>query len=494
VGGGGAAAAAAYPAQYDVSWASPSPQNSTSGWKGNYMVKNGSVYMDAMPLGNGDVVAMAWANASAGGIGCYVRKADAMSATSSLLTLALLQVALDPNPFAAGGYFNQTLHFATASVVVLAGGTSYADHKVRFEVLVDAKTNILLVSAAATDGAAYSLTATLTPPRAVAPQWPDGRAFDNHTDVLLDDAGVLRKTTLGKDALVLWHRNVDVDENGTLLVPWVNKSEPSLVPFIRDWWTNRTSGVAVDGLPDCHSAPCTAALRRAGPGALVSRRPESAFGVRVRVVSAQTDSALEWMDRAGQLAAGYGDASEVAARRAEHDAAWAAFWNRSHIEVTRSDADSLGWPAFNNSFSHIPGSAACPQAVVADCPDATYGCHGVATADVGAAISRMYAATRFVFAAQSRTRWPIKFNGMLYNANHVNHTTGSPDNRVWGQLNFWQNTRLPYWAMYAAGDFAELETLFEYYLNMLPYAAAPTAAGCGATQTPLSISCAGNRS
>ena len=129
----------------DVSWDAPSPENTTAGWRGNYINKNESTYADAMPLGNGDVAAMAWANVSAGGVGCYVRKADAMSNVTKLLTLALLQVSLTPNPFAGGHYFNQTLSLSTASVVLLAGGSSFETHRVRLEILVDAVDNVVFM-------------------------------------------------------------------------------------------------------------------------------------------------------------------------------------------------------------------------------------------------------------------------------------------------------------------------------------------------------------
>lgn len=37
-------------------------------------------------------------------------------------------------------------------------------------------------------------------------------------------------------------------------------------------------------------------------------------------------------------------------------------------------------------------------------------------------------------------------------------------------MNWWQNTRLPYWTMFAPGDFEQLEVVFRYYLNMVEFA------------------------
>ena len=72
--------------------------------------------------------------------------------------------------------------------------------------------------------------------------------------------------------------------------------------------------------------------------------------------------------------------------------------------------------------------------------------------------------------------WPITFNGMLFNANRANNSgTGECiDARTWGEMAFWQNTRLPYHSMVRAGDADRLETIFRYYNNMVPYVSART--------------------
>ena len=45
------------------------------------------------------------------------------------------------------------------------------------------------------------------------------------------------------------------------------------------------------------------------------------------------------------------------------------------------------------------------------------------------------------------------------------HSTRSPLQRIWGPSNWWQNTRLPYGAMLAAGDFVEQRVILDYYMN-----------------------------
>lgn len=87
-----------------------------------------------------------------------------------------------------------------------------------------------------------------------------------------------------------------------------------------------------------------------------------------------------------------------------------------------------------------------------------------ATGDQGFKTSQMYAITRYTQAVQSRnTTWPIKFNGQAWIASRG--ANGEPDSRDWGACNWWQNTRLPYGAMLAAGDFDVFEVLMKYILN-----------------------------
>ena len=75
---------------------------------------------------------------------------------------------------------------------------------------------------------------------------------------------------------------------------------------------------------------------------------------------------------------------------------------------------------------------------------------------------------------------PIKFNGMLFTAQLPPETNVSgPSYRGWGADNWWQNTRLAYWSMFAPGDFSGLRVVFEYYLEMVPLLQARTRAYFG---------------
>jgi len=80
-------------------------------------------------------------------------------------------------------------------------------------------------------------------------------------------------------------------------------------------------------------------------------------------------------------------------------------------------------------------------------------------------ITRGYALQRFIDACAGRGAMPIKFNGSIF-------TVQGPDAdyRAWGGPYWFQNTRLAYWPMLAAGDFELMQPLFDTYLAALPLA------------------------
>jgi hypothetical protein len=74
-------------------------------------------------------------------------------------------------------------------------------------------------------------------------------------------------------------------------------------------------------------------------------------------------------------------------------------------------------------------------------------------------VSRAYALQRFLDACAGRGHYPIKFNGSIFTVPHK----GDPDYRRWGPGYWWQNTRLPYLSMCAAGDYDLMKTFFKIY-------------------------------
>ena len=410
------------PSQWTQTWLAPSSgPGKTQGGR--------ATYQDGMPLGNGRTTVLAWANASAGGIGFYLGHQDAMSSNTDLFKLGLLQVALSPNPFTQGTFFNQSLDLGTATLTIYAGGTSLADYAVLLTAYVDANSDTLMLSAAARDAAArYSLTATVSSTRP-ATRWQYSEGFADcapvfaNPDVALDPlpacplplarlppqapSDAFRHATgaarplralpsfppahaLQPASLVFYHRNAPEDGltvNATLTLQHLAQ----LIPTTPDYWQDLQFGFSLDG--GAPGAPGQGALARASPTTLTSAAPAAAFTLRAVLVVVQTDTEAEWLaDLAASVAVS--DAS-APTQRALHAAFWAGFWARSHI---------------------VPDPATAP----AGAGDATR-------------LSAMYAITRYTQAVQSRgTRWPIKFNGGAFVA--AMGSNGEPEFRDWGAV------------------------------------------------------------
>jgi len=87
---------------------------------------------------------------------------------------------------------------------------------------------------------------------------------------------------------------------------------------------------------------------------------------------------------------------------------------------------------------------------------------------------------RYLQAIQAQTWVPVKFNGQMFTANLPPETAKSgPTMRDWGANSWWQNTRLTYWNMAPAADFDTFSTIFEFYLQTIPFNSARTQAYFG---------------
>ncbi|MBV6458776.1 MAG: hypothetical protein HONBIEJF_01914 [Fimbriimonadaceae bacterium] len=84
--------------------------------------------------------------------------------------------------------------------------------------------------------------------------------------------------------------------------------------------------------------------------------------------------------------------------------------------------------------------------------------------DAGKRITEAYALQRYMNACGSRGQFPVKFNGSIFTVEP--ESMGFPFNadwRRWGGDYWYQNTRLPYAAMVAAGDYDLMDPIFRLY-------------------------------
>lgn len=428
------------PSAFDVEWLSPSagPGKTLGGLP---------TYADAMPLGNGALTALAWANATSGGVGIYLGHQGAQSSHTELYKLGLLQLSVSPNPFSQGAYFSQRLDVAAATVRVAMGGTAAAP-AVAISVWVDACSDALYVDVVATSPVRVAVAASSTRPAA---PWNHTLEFGfcgpvtSLPDVFVDPlpppvvlsrappqtardtmrhaSGARRPlrrapppagaAAFAPASLISFHRNSDA-EGLTVNATLTQQGVPQLVGTTPDWWRDLQSGFVLEGV--------AGALARVDARTLDTAAPGLAFSLRATVLAVQTDTEAEWLE---DLAALVARAPGEGAARQCHGTWWNGFWARS-------------WVAVNGS------------------------------ARGGQQLSSAYQLTRYVQAVQSRgTIWPIKFNGGAFIA--AMGGDGEADKRGWGPSNWWQNTRLPYGTMLAAGDFEQFEVLLDYLLNQLVF-------------------------
>lgn len=99
--------------------------------------------------------------------------------------------------------------------------------------------------------------------------------------------------------------------------------------------------------------------------------------------------------------------------------------------------------------------------------------HETAEDPVESKVTQAYTLQRYMNAIGGRGNYPIKFNGSIFTVEPTFLGQNfNPDWRRWGDCYWWQNTRLPYHSMPAAGDFDLMLPLFRLYEAAMPLAQA----------------------
>jgi hypothetical protein len=358
---------------------------------------------DSMPLGNGDIGLNAWAESN-GDLVFYIGKTDSWDDYGRLLKVGRIRVSLDPTP---SGPFLQTLTVKDATMEIRWGET-------RLRLWVDANHPVIELEVDSPDSVTATATIELWRTEreklssiTTSDVWA-GAGFDGTNE----DQG---ETIVEPDTLI-----AETDDR----IGWVHHNVKSVGPEMHariqgldgfereDPLLHRTFGAVVwaDG------------GRRLG-GARLESPAAPRHWIRIAVLTRHPSTPDAWkadIEEAIETAT----AKSPKARRSEHEAWWRSFWDRSWI--------------------HVSGGG------------------GTEAAEV----SRAYALQRFVQACAGRGAYPIKFNGSIFNVPFEDQP-GDADWRRWGPGYWWQNTRLPYYAMCPAGDFECMEPLFRMYCRDL---------------------------
>jgi hypothetical protein len=362
----------------------------------------------SMPLGNGDIGVNLWVEPN-GDLVFYLSKTDSWSENNRLLKLGRVRVSLDP-PLPTQAHFRQELRLLQGEVAIQAGD---AHRPTWMRVWVDAYRPVVWVEVESAEPVGLSARLELwrTRDRRI-----EGRELFSAYGMTDSPRPVIEHADTviegHPDRVVWFHRNPTSIHELTLR----HQGLESLIGRIPDPLLHRTFG----GMMRAKG------LVRDGKNALRSTARARKFALAVHLLTAQTETVDEWLKQLEAQAKKVESVARTQARAA-HQRWWKRFWERSWIAVS-GDADAE-------------------------------------------TVTRGYTLQRFINACAGRGAYPIKFNGSIFTVDSREPDEHfDADYRRWGGEYWFQNTRLPYWSMIAAGDFEMMQPLFRMYLNALPLA------------------------
>jgi alpha-L-fucosidase 2 len=373
----------------------------------------GSDSRDSMPIGNGDIGLNVWTEPAAGSVCFYISKTDAWDETGRLLKLTKVRIKLEPNPFPAGAPFLQKLNLADGLIEITAGKGAA---EVRLRLRVDANRPLIRLEASVPES--MTITAGIEPWRIQVETLKDELVSGiNYYPKITGFSTVQPDVIIEPANRVGWyHLNPETPAFAKTLTMQGLEKSPIVDPL-----KNGIFGGIMEG----------AGFVRRGLKTIASAQGRERQ-LNIHVLALQPSDPSRWL-KALDARIESTDAIPSDKARADHTAWWNAFWNRSWIYV------------------RSPRSIPTPRGMENE----------------GDVVTRGYILQRFVNACAGRGAFPIKFNGSLFTIEEPDKE-GFADYRLWGPGYWWQNTRLPYMAMPAAGDFDLMRPFFEMYSGLLP--------------------------
>ena len=408
--------------EFDLTWTTPSQDS----W-------------GSMPIGNGDIGINVWVEEN-DNLQFIIGKTDAYDANATLLKLGKVNVEFDPNPFRSGyTTFSQHLDVGSGKIKItgtapVAGGDPIT---VDLEVWVDANNpSIRVTGTSNTDvdvTVSFETWRTGNANRELTgrelPQMYKNEAESN-TNTTVSFLRIFRErdtVVSGLPDRVIWYYR-----NTWSRFSWVNEFQNLSGWSGADPLLNRTFGAAILG----------AGMTRSSDTAIVANDITS-VDVSIYPYTAQTADINTW--RSGlQASIGAVTAKNAESRASAHVEWWDSFWKRHWIKV--SSADSSETVATNQ-------------------------------------ISQNYALIRAMLAGSARGFDAMHFNGSIFNVNMARelphrfistnewrNARYDADYRTWGSAHWFQNIRFGYWPMLMSGDFDMMHSLFDMFIDALPFA------------------------
>ena len=373
-----------------------------------------------MPLGNGDIALNVWVQD--GDLLFLIGKSDAWDENSINCKLARVRVKLSPNPFAAGNPFRQELRLRQGEIVIKAGAPGA---EVTTRLWVDANQPVIRVETTSEQPVSQQvLLETWRDEERVMPKTQVSDMFKNLTGPDLYPTVIFPDTIVpGQNDRLLWYHHNRKPANDPYEINLKLQGMQDYQEKIPHPLLGRTFGASIQG-PGFVAAD--AKTLHSSQAATAHRFSVFPLTTLHPVTPEQWTAKLDEMIRKV-------DATPPKDAYAAHLAWWENFWQRSWIQL--AETHPANTPAGTESAAFT--------------------------------ISRAYQLCRFMNAAAGRGAQPIKFNGSLFTVG----TPENPDYRRWAGPGFWfQNQRLIYWPMLAAGDHDLMEPWFRMYREALPFA------------------------
>ncbi|MCX6998126.1 MAG: DUF5703 domain-containing protein [Kiritimatiellaeota bacterium] len=386
---GAAPATAAPGASYNLVWDSPSQD------------ENGS-----MPIGNGDLAANVWMEPN-GDLVFYLSKSDAWSGNERLLKLGRVRVRLDKPFILPGATFRQELDLESGTIRI---HSTLATRHSTLSFWIDAYNPVVNVQIEGSE--AFTAEVLLELWRTQRRQLKGNEMVSARALMGIPEPVFVEPDTVApaeNSSLRWYHRN----EESCYRIVLENQHLGHLLEKYPDPLMKRTFGCLLSG----------EGLIAKDDKTLVTTKPAKNVNIRIHALTAQTDTAAEWLAQIAKQRAAV-EKKSLQETRQGHEAYWAEFWSRSHIHATGT-----------------------PEAEI---------------------VSRAYALQRWMQACAGRGKHPIKFNGSLFTVAANDRGMWDADYRRWGGNYWFQNTRLAYWPMLYSGDYDQMEPFWRMYRDDLP--------------------------
>ncbi len=373
-------------------------------------------YNGSMPIGNGDIGLNVWVEEN-GDICFYIGKTDSWGDNGRLLKVGKVRVKCEPAIVFPGSQFKQELDLKTGTILISSSGV-YNGKQAGFNLQVFVDANHPVIHITNKSSIPLKMSANIELWRTEPYELPELNTSD-----LMEDrskTGSLHEPVIvepdviisGKKEYIGWYHYNKKSDGFDL----TNKLQGLSEYFKEDPILYRTFGAIITGTEPVRINDLTLETSSSKTGRL-----------NVYVITKYPSSPERWLNATEKLVS-QTEAISFEERQDSHNKWWAEFWNRSWIHATPADSSDLS----DDNEAYI--------------------------------VSRAYALQRFIDASAGRGRYPIKFNGSIFTV-PFSEKPGDADYRRWGPGYWWQNTRLPYLSMCAAGDYDLMQPFFHMYTN-----------------------------